>query len=191
MASFTYTYTQALYLARPATSSSTSRSSSSATSCRVRSLCPARVPKKLWSCWSISSRGGSRWLGSWERQIFQVDRRAKQDKAGQTSALSALTIGMVFDITWIVIGVTSLRICNTNGAKAARMRSFKRYKLHESTWRLPPAFPRLISYPAWATRSWSQLNCSHAQGQDWGIHPFTLILNAPSPPPNNNTYIQG
>lgn len=49
---------QALYPACHATSSSTSRSSSSATSCRVRSLCPARVPKKLWSCCSISSRIG-------------------------------------------------------------------------------------------------------------------------------------
>jgi len=34
-------------------------------------------------------------------QIFQVDRRIKQDKQGQRSALSTLTVGIVFDITWI------------------------------------------------------------------------------------------
>lgn len=152
----------------------------------------AKILLQLFSALSKGMKNGKHLRK--QHQIFHVDRRIKQDKQGQKSALSTLTVGIVFDITWIIIVVKYLRICNINRVNGARMRSLQRYKLHKfhiAFLCLPHSrhFPTSsLIPPGQPPRSWSQLNCSHGQGQDWGINPFTLILNVPPPPPpNKNT----
>lgn len=155
----------------------------------------AKILLQLFSALSKGMKNGKHLRK--QHQIFHVDRRIKQDKQGQKSALSTLTVGIVFDITWIIIVVKYLRICNINRVNGARMRSLQRYKLHKfhiAFLCLPHSrhFPTSsLIPPGQPPRSWSQLNCSHGQGQDWGINPFTLILNVPPPPPPPNKNTEG